>query len=68
MERFLIETMNGSASKPIAEVKLNAQGTMCALVFEDGELQISEFSVGKPEVGVGGGGGGANNVKQKTPA
>lgn len=46
LERFLVETHSGaSASKPIVAIRLNPAGTRCALAFEDGELEVVEFSM-----------------------
>ena len=47
LERFLVETHSGaSASKPIVALRLNPDCTRCALAFEDGELEVVEFSMG----------------------
>ena len=35
-----------SASKPIVAIRLNPDCTRCALAFEDGELEVVEFSMG----------------------
>ena len=35
-----------SASKPIVAIRLNPDSTRCALAFEDGELEVVEFSMG----------------------
>lgn len=44
-ERFMVETHAGSsASKPIVKIKINPQRSRIALAFDDGELEVCEFS------------------------